>query len=180
MGKFTHTLLEFAKASGSRGGIEIKQIRIDEIILPLPSEITKINTAYSVLLNFDELPEDKENLFVFGNEELLFTAIKNIVLNACKYSKNHQAIILLQADEKNIFISIRNIGSGIPPNEVENIFQPFYRVEETRTTGGFGLGLSLAKKIIKLHRGEITVTSKQENETSFTIHLASAKYLKKI
>ncbi len=144
----------------------------------MPSEAAKIDKAYSVLLEFNELPEEEENLLVFGNEELLFTAIKNIVLNACKYSKNQQAVILLNADDKNIFISIRNIGSEIPANELENIFQPFYRVEENRTTGGFGLGLSLAEKIIKLHRGEITVNSEEE-ETSFMIHLASAKYLQK-
>ncbi len=174
MGKLTHTLLEFAKASGSKGGIEIKPIRIDEILLRMPSEAVKTDKAYSVLLEFNELPEEEENLLVFGNEELLFTAIKNIVLNACKYSKNQQAVILLNADDKNIFISIRNIGSEIPANELENIFQPFYRVEENRTTGGFGLGLSLAEKIIKLHRGEITVNSEEE-ETSFMIHLASAK-----
>jgi signal transduction histidine kinase len=180
MGKLTHTLLEFAKASGSKGGIEIKPIRIDEIILRMPSELAKIGSTYSVLLNFDELPEEEESLFVFGNEELLFTAIKNIVLNACKYSKDHQAIILLQADKKNIVISVSNIGSGIPGNELENIFQPFYRVEEDRTAGGFGLGLSLAKRIIQLHRGKITVNSKQQKETIFTIQLPSAKYLEKI
>jgi len=180
MGKLTHTLLEFAKASGSKGGIEIKTIRIDEIILRMPSEVTKINNEYSVLLDFSELPEDEENLFVFGNEELLFTALKNIVLNACKYSKDHRANILLKADEKNISISIINLGSGIPANELENIFQPFYRVEENRITGGFGLGLSLAKQIINLHRGEIIVDSKPNKKTIFTIQLASAKYLQKI
>ncbi len=90
MGKLTHTLLELAKTSGSKGGIEIKPVRIDEIILRLPSEIAKINSAYSVLPEFEKLPENEADLLVLGNEELLITAIKNIVLNACKYSENHQ------------------------------------------------------------------------------------------
>jgi signal transduction histidine kinase len=177
MGKLTRTLLEFAKASGSKGGIDIKPVRIDEIILRMPSEMTKSNEAYSVLVDFYGLPEDEESLLVMGNEELLFTAIKNIVLNACKYSKDQQAIILLQVEEKNITISVKNIGSGIPANELENIFQPFYRVEENRTAGGFGLGLSLAKRIVQLHKGEITVHSIQNGETIFTIFLPSSKYL---
>jgi two-component system sensor histidine kinase ArlS len=177
MTRLTHTLLELAKASGSKGGIEIKPVRIDEIILRLPSEIAKINNAYSVLPEFEKLPENEEDLLVLGNEELLVTAIKNVVVNACKYSENQQAIILLNAHQKNIVVSIRNIGEGIPANEFENIFQPFYRIEENRTAGGFGLGLSLAEKIIKLHRGEITVNSKPGEETVFTISLPSARHL---
>jgi len=180
MGKLTHTLLELAKTSGSKGGIEIKPVRIDEIILTLPSEIAKINNAYSVLLEFEKLPENEADLLVLGNEELLITAIKNIVLNACKYSENQQAIILLKADEKDITISIQNVGSGIPPGEIENIFEPFYRMEENRGTRGFGLGLSLAQKIIKLHRGEITVHSKPGEKTVFNICLSSAWHLKEI
>jgi signal transduction histidine kinase len=178
MGKLTHTLLELAKASGSKGGIEIKPVRIDEIILRLPSEISKINNAYVVLPEFGKLPEKEENLLVLGNEELLVTAIKNVVVNACKYSKDQRANVLLNADQKSITISVQNMGDGIPPNEIENIFQPFYRVEQHRTSGGFGLGLSLAQRIIKLHRGAITVISKQGENTIFAIHLPMAEYLK--
>lgn len=179
MGRLTHTLLELAKASASKGGIEIKPIRIDEILLRMPSEAAKIDKTYSVFLEFGELPEEEEYLVIFGNEELLFTAVKNIVLNACKYSKNQQAVILLNANEKNISVSVKNIGSGIPPHEFENIFQPFYRIGEDRIAGGFGLGLSLAKRIVKLHNGEISVSSNPGEETIFTLHLSSAINLKK-
>ena len=178
MGKLTHTLLELAKTSGSKGGIEIKPVRVDEIILRLPSEIAKINASYSVLPEFEKLPEDEEDLLVLGNEELLITAIKNIVLNACKYSENQQAMISLKADRKQITICVQNTGVGIPAHELDNIFQPFYRIEENRTAGGFGLGLSLAQKIIKLHRGEIVVNSKHGEKTEFKIELPCARHLK--
>jgi signal transduction histidine kinase len=173
MGQLTHTLLALAKASASKGGIEIKPVRIDEILLRMPSEAAKIDKTYSVFLEFGELPEEEENLVVFGNEELLFTAIKNIVLNACKYSKNQQAVVLLSANEKAISVAVKNLGVGIPAHEFENIFQPFYRIEENRVAGGFGLGLSLAKRIVKLHNGEISVYSKPGEETIFTLYLAS-------
>jgi two-component system sensor histidine kinase ArlS len=178
MGRLTHALLDLAKTSANKGGIEIKPVRIDEIMLRMPSEAAKVDKSYSVVLEFDELPEDEEKLVVFGNEELLFTAMRNIVLNACKYSKNEQAIILLRADEKHIRVSVKNKGAGIPAHEFENIFQPFYRIEENRTAGGFGLGLSLAKRIIKLHNGEITLYSEPNGETIFTTDLPSAQYLK--
>ena len=177
LGKLTHTLLEFAKASGTKGGIETKLLRIDEVVLALPAELSKVNNHYSVLLKFDNLPEDEQDLLVYGNEELLFTAINNIALNACKYSKDQQAKVFLSSKDKNFFINIENRGAEIPLDEKEKIFEPFYRIEENRKAGGFGLGLSLAQRIIKLHRGEIYVSS-TNGITSFVIRLPYATNIK--
>jgi two-component system sensor histidine kinase ArlS len=178
MSKLTKTLLEFAKASGNTGGLEINLIRIDEIILRLPSEMAKINPQYSVSLQFEKLPENDESLLVFGNEELLLTAIKNIVLNACKYSDNHQAVVLLEIQEKRIMIAVSDQGKGIPENELKTIFQPFYRVGENKTNEGFGLGLSLTERIIKLHKGSIEVSSQINVGTRFIILLPPARSLR--
>lgn len=177
MSKLTQTLLEFAKASGNSGGLDINLVRMDEIILRLPAEVAKINSAYTVLLQFNDLPEQEEKLLVFGNETLLVTAIKNIVINACKYSDDKQARIYLEVKGQAIFISVQDSGKGIPESEIENIFQPFYRVEETRSTGGFGLGLSLAERIIKLHKGSIKVNSSPVKGTLFIIQLPAADSL---
>lgn len=180
MGKLTHTLLEFARASGNKGGLEINLIRIDEIILRIPAEITKLNKEYSVMLEFTGLPENEEKLLVFGNETLLLTAIKNIVLNSCKYSEDMQAIISLTIEEKDIFIYIQDNGIGIPESEIENIFQPFYRIGDNKSETGFGLGLSMAQRIIKLHKGSINVKSSVGRGTTFTIILPSAGHISKL
>jgi signal transduction histidine kinase len=174
MGKLTHTLLEFARASGNKGGLEINLIRIDEILLRLPAEVTKLNKEYSVILEFADLPENEERLLVFGNEALLLTAIKNIALNSCKYSENKQAIIWLTIEEGKIVISIKDNGIGIPEYEIENIFQPFYRLEENKGQIGFGLGLSMAQRIIKLHKGSLSVKSTVGEGTIFIIILSPA------
>jgi signal transduction histidine kinase len=179
LGKLTHTLLEFAKASGSKGGIETRMLRIDEIIMELPVDLAKMNASYCVTLKFDNLPEDAQYLLVYGNPELLFTALKNISINACKYSKNHQAIVSLNVNEKGFMISIQNTGSHIPAHEMDKIFEPFYRIQQNRAPGGFGLGLSLAKRIIKLHRGEIYVQS-ENGTTEFVIHLPAARNLRPV
>jgi signal transduction histidine kinase len=175
--KLTQTLLEFAKASGNPGGLEIDLVRIDEIILNLPSEISKINAAYTVKIEFDDLPEEEENLLVFGNQALLLTAINNIVTNACKYSDDHQAHVRLQVSDTMISIEVRDHGKGIESTEIEKIFQPFYRVEENRSEGGFGLGLSLAHRIVKIHKGAIHVDSEIGRGTIFRIELPPAKSL---
>jgi two-component system, OmpR family, sensor histidine kinase ArlS len=180
LAKLTQTLLEFAKASGNVGGLEIDLVRVDEIILSLPSEISKINPGYNVKIEFDQLPEEDESLLVFGNEPLLFTAINNVVINACKYSDDHQALVSLRVLNQTISISVEDKGKGIESSEIDKIFQPFYRVGETRAEVGFGLGLSLANRIIKIHKGTISVSSQPGRGTTFVIQLPSAKTLESV
>jgi two-component system sensor histidine kinase ArlS len=179
MSNLTQTLLEFAKASGSKGGIEIDLVRMDEVVLRLP-EIQKSNPGFIVKIHFNQLPEEEEKLLVFGNETLLFTAIRNIVVNACKYSSDHTANVQLGVAGGHITILVEDKGIGIPKEELANIFQPFYRVDENRHAGGFGLGLSLAERIIKIHKGSIDIQSEMGKGTSFTIQFPSAKNLKSL
>lgn len=174
MGKLTQTLLEFAKASGNAGGLDINLVRVDEIIFRMPAEMGRANDKYSVSLKFENLPEEEDNLLVFGNEELLFTAIKNIVVNACKYSDNHVATLKLEVMEKIIRVTVSDQGKGIAQNELKTIFQPFYRVEGNLVSEGFGLGLSLADRIVKLHKGTIEVSSALNVGTTFIITLPVA------
>ncbi len=174
LSRLTQTLLEFARASGDPGGLEIDLVRIDEVLLSLPGEITKLNEFHKVKLVFESLPEEEEKLLVFGNEELLITALRNITVNACKYSDNHLAIIRLVAENGQIAIYIEDQGRGIPDSELRNIFQPFYRVTDNRNIKGFGLGLSLANQIIKLHKGQISVRSILGKGTEFSILLPTA------
>jgi two-component system sensor histidine kinase ArlS len=174
LGRLTQTLLEFARASGDPNGLEIDLVRIDEILLALPGEIAKLNRIYAVELKFDQLPEEDEKLLVFGNQALLFTAIKNIVINACKYSDNHKAKVRLHFQDNVITIFVEDEGKGIPSTELDKIFQPFYRVNDKNLNQGFGLGLSLAHQIIKLHKGYILVKSVINQGTIFSIVLPPA------
>ncbi len=178
MSKLTQTLLEFAKASGSPGGLEIALLRIDEVLFHLPSAVSKINKSYSVSFEFEELPEEQNKLLVFGNQELLFTAIKNIVINGCKYSKDKNVVVKLRIVDEVIIITVRDKGIGIPESELTHIFQPFYRVNDDRIREGFGLGLSLASRIIKLHKGQIKASSVLGKGSLFIIHLPVAKISK--
>jgi signal transduction histidine kinase len=175
MAKLTQTLLQVAKASGSEVGLDIELVRIDEVLFQIPFEVAKTNSSYSVTFNFNDMPEDEDKLLVFGNEELLSTAIKNIVINACKYSENNKALITLSIHEKEINIIVSDTGIGIPQEDIGNIFQPFYRVDDNTTKSGFGLGLSLAFRIIRLHKGNITVKSSIGEGSIFTVRIPSGK-----
>lgn len=171
LSKLTQTLLEFAQTSGNDSGLEIQPVRIDEVLLQLPAEMARINQDYVVLLEFGELPVEEDGLLVFGNEELLLTAVKNIVLNACKYTLDHKALVRLRGSAGEIWVEVIDNGPGIPEKELGSIFQPFYRGHVAGTSPGFGLGLSLTRRIIKLHKGQISVTSSIRTGTVFTIRL---------
>jgi signal transduction histidine kinase len=175
LSKLTQTLLQFATVSGTVGGIELTVIRIDEVLMQLPGEVLKMDKGYSVQLEFVQIPAQEEKLLVFGNADLLFTAIKNIVSNACKYSPNRLAKVKLSINQTEIIISIEDEGKGISENELKNIFQPFYRTADSQGITGFGVGLPLVNRIIKLHKGQIKVISNVGTGTTFFVHLPIAK-----
>jgi len=174
LSKLIQTLLEFSKASGNESGLEIEPVRIDEVLLRLPADLARINKDYTVLLGFDDLPEDEDKLLVFGNEDLLFTAIKNIVVNACKYTTGHSAFVKASAKNNEIHVEIIDNGPGMQADELERIFQPFYRGAISGELPGFGLGLSLTKRIINLHKGRIEVDSDVKKGTCFLVVLPAA------
>lgn len=177
MNHLVQTLLSFATTAGNPGGLTIDQVRIDEVLMRIPSAVQKENKQFSVSLQFNDLPEEESKLLVFGNEELLLTSFRNIVANACKYSDDHHADVTLSINESKFMVTILDRGIGIPEKELDKIFQPFYRIDEDRSVKGFGLGLSLANRIIKLHRGTIKVTSIPSAGTTFTVELPGGQII---
>lgn len=176
----TKSLLELAKASGTKDGIELKLVRIDELILKLPSELDKTDKLFQVDMHFESFPENEDNLLVFGNPDLLYSAIRNIVLNACKYAKDHRAGIFLSFTENHIHISVKDNGPGISEEERKMIFQPFYRSNTNQDVPGFGLGLPLAMQIITLHKGKLDLSPVSSKGTSFNIHFPIARTFHKL
>lgn len=166
------SLLEIAKVSGSMGGTELTSVRIDELVMRIPAELKKVSPMYDVNIEFDRLPEEESGLIIYGNEHLLYSAIKNIVHNACKFSEDKRAELSMSFENRNIIISIKDNGPGIDEKDLQHIFQPFYRSNRHQSyISGAGLGLSLAQRIIGLHKGNITVESQLGHGTTFTIIL---------
>jgi len=172
MRQLTKSLLEIAK-TGYEGGIELSEVRIDEIMLKIVADVKKINAAYNVELEFGEFPDDDKSCLTYGNPDLLYSAIKNITENACKYSHDKQAYLALKFNNKEIIAEVKNNGEVIAPEEIESIFHPFYRGRTSAETKGFGLGLALSQRIIALHKGRVNVQSTRANGTVFTITFPS-------
>jgi signal transduction histidine kinase len=101
--------------------------------------------------------------------EELFTIL---VDNALKYSPEKSRIhASLNQENKQAVFMITNEGKGIPREKLPHIFDRFYRADESRTEKGAGLGLSLAKEIVAIHKGELTVSSAEGKETTFSVFL---------
>jgi signal transduction histidine kinase len=111
---------------------------------------------------------------VFGNKKLLLTTIQNIVSNTYKYSEDHQAFVELVISATEIVVVVKDKGAGIAAEELEHIFQPFYRTEEGASKPGFGLGLPLARRIVQLHKGRVEVRSEPGKGSEFLIRLPHA------
>ena len=104
----------------------------------------------------------------------LSLAISNLVDNAIKYTPEGGTVkVTLDADHQNVFITVADTGIGIPEQEVNRIFERFYRVDKTRDreTGGTGLGLSITHATIMMHKGSIKVNSKEEEGTTILVRI---------
>ncbi|STY29410.1 Sensor histidine kinase [Legionella wadsworthii] len=114
------------------------------------------------------------------DERLIHRAIENIVRNALHYSPaTEQVIVSIKFNETkdSIYIDITDKGPGVPPDQLERIFNPFYRVDTSRTkkTGGYGLGLAIASRAIQLHHGQIMASNNPEGGLLVRVILPNIK-----
>lgn len=173
MRQLTKSLLEIAK-TGAEGGIELNEIRIDEILFKVMSDVKKINAGYRIELNFSDSDEPESSFRVFGNPDLLYIAVRNIVENGCKYSPDQVSRVHLSFANHSTIIEVKSNGEPIKKEDAEKIFQPFYRSANTSGTPGFGLGLALAQRIIGLHKGTVYLNTIEKPGTSFIISIPNA------
>lgn len=129
--------------------------------------------------NIDFNSQSEQATIKQGDSKTLSFALLNLLENAVKYAKDSSNIIvrLLNNTEKNTYcIEVADFGDGIPKKEREQIFNKFYRIgnEDTRQTKGTGLGLYIAKEIVKAHRGKLFVRDNQPQGSVFTITLPKA------
>jgi two-component system, OmpR family, sensor histidine kinase ArlS len=166
-------LLELAKA-GAGKGISLAPVRLDELVLKAVEEINTLHSHYRVSFTFDEIPDEESLCYIYGNEELLFVAFKNVIENACKYSPVHKAWVSISIGPQRKIIRIKDEGIGMTPEEIEKIFEPFFRSPKAENLSeGLGLGLSMSSRIVRLHKGEISIESQPGKGSVFNISFPS-------
>ena len=115
------------------------------------------------------------DISVKGNQQSFVQLVTILLDNAIKYSPKGSTIhVSTEKRGKSVLYIIRDEGIGMDAETLANIFTRFYRAEKSRTTAGYGLGLSIAKKIVTAHGGKITAASQPDHGTTFTISLPIA------
>ncbi len=162
-------LLDLAKASYDESKISITDVRVDEILLDAREFILQGNANYTINLQFEELVSETEQITIKGNEYLLKIAFANLMENNCKFSENNTSLVNILYLENKIVLSFSDTGIGIPENEIENIFSPFFRGQNKYYNQGNGIGLALVQKVATLHKATITVHSVVGEGTTFVL-----------
>jgi signal transduction histidine kinase len=98
-------------------------------------------------------------------------AIRNLLDNAIKYSLDDQKVDFIILKSDNIEFQVKDSGSGISSDDIIKLTEPFYQANKTVSTKGFGLGLTICKKIIEAHKGHMTIKSKKGKGSIFVLHL---------
>ena len=163
--KLSHTLLQLSRLD--HAGIEHEPVLLNTAITTV---LGRFQSARQRII-YTDLPPVK----IMANQSHLEELLTIFIDNALKYSSDGSPITLTLVQQKQLSgFDITNSGKGIPPEELPKIFDRFYRSDISRTGGskkGYGLGLSLAKKIVELHGGELTVSSQPGQFTTFRVLL---------
>jgi signal transduction histidine kinase len=166
-------LFEYTKVSYSGLRVEKRPIDLGELIGQIAEEFYPAFGDAGLECRLS-LPDEKVTVQADG--ELLHRLFENLLNNAAKYGAQGRFVdIALSRAPGRAVCSVTNYGQPIPQEDLQRIFQRFYRVEQSRSrkTGGTGLGLAIAANIAQLHGGSITATSGAEG-TSFTVELPAA------
>lgn len=164
-------LLDLAKASYDEQKISLNIVRIDEILLDAREFVLRGNPDYTIELLFNQEIEDDSEITIKGNEYLLRMAFVNLIENNCKFSNNKTSSVRISYFDSKITLQFADSGIGIPKNELEAIYTPFFRGENKGFTQGNGIGMALVKRVITLHKGQIEIHSVVGEGTIFTVQL---------
>ena len=148
--------------------------RDDEIILDaLVDEVLEDLEPLAETKNIRLIGKCKDITMV-GSDILIYRLVYNLVENAIKYNHSGgQVTVTADRKEKQVYLSVEDTGAGIPEELKERVFEPFFRVDKSRSRelGGVGLGLALVREIVRVHDGNITVKSNPSGGTIFEVVL---------
>ncbi len=165
--KMTSVILEEARLDSSYGKVKLDRVDLGELLCEIADSRKQIKPSVTLKSN--------GALDVQMDKERMRMALSNIIDNAIKYSKPESKPVEISyaAVENKAVIIVSDNGIGISEKELPFIFEPFYRVDKARryNSGGYGLGMSLTKKIVEAHNGRISIQSDLDIGTTVTITL---------
>lgn len=161
------SLLELARHENRPPVFE--PVHIADIVARAVKHVQPIANKNQINIQLENIPE---NLSLNVNQESILRLLIIFLDNAIKYSDPESTVtISIELQSNQVLIRVQDQGVGIAKHHLPHIFDRFYRAESARSKGGYGLGLSVAQKIVELHRGSISVESQVGVGSTFTIKL---------
>ncbi|MCR5733650.1 MAG: HAMP domain-containing histidine kinase [Lachnospiraceae bacterium] len=163
-------LLFLARGDAGRTVVNKERISVIQVVKEVYEESLMIDEDHIYRLNVPD-----EDIFVLGDEGLLKQAVRILVDNASKYTNKREEITLSagHGQEGEAYLMVQDTGIGMNQEDIEHMFDRFYRASEARSFDGTGLGLSIAKWIVDRHGGYFKITSREDLGTRIGIYLPS-------
>lgn len=168
LNRLANGLLNLANVSLDESAVTMKSLLADELIWQVRHTLLKQHPDYTILVLLPDTPADWQLL---GNDALLQSAFYNLMDNGAKFSPQHTVTAQLVANADTITLRFHNEGPPLAADELPELFKPFRRGRNGQGIRGHGIGLSLTERIVRLHRGRISVESSPETGTVFTLML---------
>jgi len=150
-------------------------VRIDEVLYQTIEEVRTLAPDTRALLDFASAPDDQNELLVQGTSALMRTAFRNLIENACRYADDQTVRIQIQSGRDQLDVRFDNWGNTLTAAEGRHLFTPFFRGKNTAGKRGFGLGLVIAQRILRLHRATIRYECPQEGLNRFVVSFPRPK-----
>jgi signal transduction histidine kinase len=165
----TNGLLTLARADAPSP--RLLPVRLDECLTQALGYAQAKYPGRKVQLSVGPVPATTEPFSLPGNAELLTTALFNLLDNACKYSQAAVNVDLSYPDPDTLQVRVQDSGPGIAPADQARLFEPLFRARSAAGRPGFGLGLPLAQKVVRLHGGQLEIASAAGEGTTATVRL---------
>ncbi|GAA3757536.1 sensor histidine kinase [Micromonospora maritima] len=170
LGRLVQELLELTRLQGAEPQPAPEPVSLDWVLAEVVDRTRTAATARRVEIVVD----GQRGLTAYGSDSQLATAVANLVENAINYSAEDTTVrVTVRGTDEHVEVAVADQGIGIAPNEVDRIFERFYRADQARSraTGGTGLGLAIVKHIASNHGGRVDVSSTLGGGSTFTLRL---------
>ena len=150
-----------------------EEVELSEVFAITLYELSPLIRKKDLTVSIENTPD----ISLTGSRVMLYRVMSNLLENAAKYNRAHGSIsIVTGRDDNGVTVKIEDTGIGIPEEALPHIFEPFYRVDQSRSraVGGAGLGLPLVKDIVEKHGGEVTVKSAAGEGTTFILRFPAS------
>lgn len=166
LSKLVHTLLEMSNLSSAPRS---ERIELAPLVEEIITDLTPLASQNDITME-----QDCDNVVITGSDALIYRLVFNLIENAVKYNRRGGSVsVSVHKENNDVVVRVSDTGCGIPDEYRESIFQPFFRVDKSRSRqmGGVGLGLALVHEIAVLHGGSVRAESGNKPGTVFIVTL---------